>query len=257
MIDVIQTLISQYANSPIIRQLITDWNVDVDPRVNLANFMANIWNVFGAGGAATYPITTVTYTATGPVFGRGSAPTGTTIDPSASESYGLDMWGRRVGASRVVSIPSVSAIYFGFSESGDHVYQPFGQAPFWPGGPFLDNITLTNAEYLNLIMTKAMSNISNCSAIDVNKLLVKLFGQRGNCYAIDKGNMEMEYFFAFVLTPTELSILINSGALNRPAGVRTFVSSIDPATCFGFAGSGYQPFGQGTFQSVSTYDVVS
>ena len=218
MIDPFVTFISQYANSPILRQLVADWNTDVDPRVNLLDFYTNVWNMDTAVG------------------------------------YGLDMWGRRVGASRVVSTPSLSSNYFGFSESGDHYYQPFGQAPFWPDGPFTDQLNLSDTDFRTLIFVKAMSNISNCSAKVINKLVQKLFGA-GFC--LDLGGMAMEYFFPFQLTATQLSLLLHSGALNRPAGVLSYVSNIDPAHCFGFAGSGYQPFGQGTFQNVTTYPVVS
>jgi hypothetical protein len=222
MINVFQTLISQYANSPIIRQLLEDWNADLDPRASFQDFYDKVWNV------------------------------------ATAEGYGLDMWGRRVGVSRVISIPSLGTAYFGFSDQGTYEgYQPFGQAPFWPDGPFTDNITLNDDDYRVLIMTKAMSNISDCAAPTINALLQKLFGSRGTCYVIEKFNMEMEYFFAFMLSSVDLAILCNSGAFNRPAGVRAFVSSIDAAHCFGFAGSGYQPFGQGVFQNVNTYDVVS
>ena len=117
-----------------------------------------------------------------------------------------------------------------------------------------DQINLDDNDFRTLIFVKAMSNISNCSAPVINTLMQKLFA---GGYCLDLGGMAMEYFFPFALSPTQFSILLNSGALNRPAGVQAYVSALDPAHTFGFAGSGYQPFGQGTFESVVTYPVVS
>ena len=59
-----QTLLSQYANSPIINALISSFNAAVDPTADLTNFQNYIWNVNSAVGG------------------------------------GLDIWGAIVGVSR-------------------------------------------------------------------------------------------------------------------------------------------------------------
>jgi len=218
MISPLAPNISQYANSPRMLQLMEDWNSDLDPRSLLANFIANIYNLNTAVG------------------------------------YGLDMWGRRVGVSRVLSIPNPTATYFGFSEGGG--YQPFGQAPFYSGTFATIQVTLSDADYRVLIGAKSLSNISACSAPIINKILYELFLAPGRPYAgsraycLDLGGMSIEYYFIFELTQLDISILKNSGALQRPAGVQARLFALDASTCFGFAGTGLQPFGQGTFQAV-------
>ena len=225
MIDPKQTIISQYANSSVILQLLADWNIDIDPRPNLQDFITKVWNI------------------------------------STAEGYGLDMWGRRVGVTRTISVPDLTVTYFGFSEGGG--YQPFGQAPFYDGYQASTQVDLSDDDYRTLLLAKALANISNCSAPVINLILYNLFLAPGRpyegrkAYVIDVGSMEMQYFFGFVLSPTDLALLINSGAIQRPVGVLSFILSIDPNHCFGFAGTGLQPFGQGTFGATTQYDVRS
>ena len=73
-----QTIISQYANSPVLMQLIQNMNEYLDPQANIQAFYDNIWNVQTAIG------------------------------------YGLDVWGKIVGVSRQLSIPQSD--FFGFSQ---------------------------------------------------------------------------------------------------------------------------------------------
>lgn len=225
MINLIETIASQYANSPVIMQLLADWNVDIDPRSLLQDFITKVWNI------------------------------------STAEGYGLDMWGRRVGVTRTISVPDVSVTYFGFSEGGG--YQPFGQAPFYDGYQTTTQVDLSDDDYRTLLLAKALANISNCSAPVINLILYNLFLAPGRhyegrkAYVIDIGNMEMQYYFGFVLTSEDLAMLINSGAIQRPVGVLSFILTIDPDHCFGFAGTGLQPFGQGTFGATQQYDVRS
>jgi hypothetical protein len=225
MINPIQAIASQYANSPIIMQILADWNDDIDPRSNLQDFITKVWNI------------------------------------STAEGYGLDMWGRRVGVSRAIDVPDPSVTYFGFSEGGG--YQPFDQAPFYDGYFVSVPFDLSDDDYRTLLLAKALSNINDCSAPVINLILYNLFLAPGRPYAglkayvIDIGNMEMQYFFGFVLTDTDLAILTTSGALQRPVGVLSYILTIDTATCFGFAGTGLQPFGQGTFGATIKHTVQS
>src|SRR5579871_5512746 len=66
--DYLQTIISQYANSPILTQLIANFDQYIDPTKNLDAFFDLIWNVDTAQG------------------------------------YGLDVWGRIVGVTRVLQV---------------------------------------------------------------------------------------------------------------------------------------------------------
>lgn len=184
--DVWQTVLSQYGNSSRITTMITDFGEANDPTYFLDDFFDNIWNVLTAVG------------------------------------YGLDVWGRIVGVTRIIPIPGDQE-YFGFSEAGDAF--GFGQAPFFSGSILTENFVLSDAAFRVLILAKAASNISDGSIIAINDILLALFPNRGNCYVTDGGDMTMTYTFEFALTPVENAILQVSGVLPTPAGVAATIVS--------------------------------
>lgn len=223
MKNYLDTVASQYANSPILLALIKDFNDWIDPSANIDAFFEMVWDVDTATG------------------------------------YGLDVWGRIVGVSRQLVVtqttytPAAILTYFGFNGSGA---QPFNQSPFFgysgPTPPATSTTTtlpyaLSDDAYRILILTKALANISASSAPAINAQLTNLFPGRGPCFALDGGSMSMAYVFEFLLTPVEMAIVANSGAIGRPAGVRAVLIEVDAPHAFGFAGSGLQPFNQGTF----------
>jgi hypothetical protein len=208
-----QTVISQYANSPTLLQLIENLNAYLDQTQNLDTFFDLIWNVDTAVG------------------------------------YGLDCWGRIVGVNRILHV--ASGDYFGFKEAAPGA-EPFGVAPFYSGAPLTSNYSLSDAAYRLLIMAKAAANITNGAIPAINQILLNLFPNRGNCYVAEGSptvsyfgfaesttadsfnvasfysggsfsRMIMQYVFEFQLTPVELAIVQNSGVLPRPAGVQATV----------------------------------
>lgn len=208
------TLLSQYANSPTITALITDFNEWIDPTIDLNNFYSNIFNVL------------------------------------TCDDYGLDCWGKIVNVSRYVQITQ-SPVDLGFKEAYTVLTattgaQPFGQAPMYDGLVSTLNFRLATEVYRKLILVKAMTNITNCTVPSLNKLLNYLFAGEGRCYVVDTGSMQLRYVFEFNLTASELSIMLYSGAIPRPAGVQASVMQITPSQTFGFNGQG-QPFGSGVF----------
>lgn len=70
MIDVEQTIISQYGNSATITQLVYNMNVYLDPRADFDTFYSFVWNV------------------------------------ETAEGFGLDIWGRIVGVDRSINVPA-------------------------------------------------------------------------------------------------------------------------------------------------------
>ena len=80
MIDVEQTIISQYGNSATITQLVRNMNEYLDPRADFDTFFDFVWNVETAQG------------------------------------FGLDIWGRIVDIARTLLIPP-PVEYFGFNEA--------------------------------------------------------------------------------------------------------------------------------------------
>jgi hypothetical protein len=177
------TVISQYANSKVLMQLVEGFNDTIDQTQNMDSFYDLIWNIDTAQG------------------------------------YGLDVWGRIINVSRTLNLTTIGD-YFGFSEALPGS-AGFNQSPFYPGSGFTDNFNLTDGAYRVLLFAKALANISDGSTKAINQLLLNLFPGRGNCYVVDRpsGVMTMAYAFDFTLTPVELAIIGQSGALPKPTGV--------------------------------------
>ena len=201
MNNVIETVISQYGNSPTILALVQDMNEWIDPSVDIDNFYSMVWDI------------------------------------SQAQGFGLDIWGRIVNISRELTIPGI-VDYFGFQTDASDS-QPFDQAPFWNGiTSSTQTYTLTDDAYRTLILTKALANISATTAPALNQLLQNFFSGRGRCYVNDWGHMWMRYTFEFPLTPYEYAAIMQSGAFPRPGGVKMYVFNSD-VPVFGFSEAGY------------------
>lgn len=175
-----QTILSQYANSPVILSIIESFSEAVDPTQSIEAFYDQVWNVATAVG------------------------------------YGLDVWGRIVGVNRVIQVPPSK--FFGFAEAGNVSADPFNQSPFYAGGPLTSNFQLSDDAFRQLIFAKAAANIWDGSIPGLNSILRLLFpGQL--CYVLDNENMTMTYVFGWILTPVQIGIIENTGVLPRPAGV--------------------------------------
>ena len=181
MIDPGSLILSQYESSPTITTLLSDWNEDIDPRLNLRDFYEYVWN-----------ITTAT-------------------------SYGLDIWGRIVGAPRSY-ILSTQMVFLWFSEASMGGW--FGLNPMYNGAPTsVTTSALDDATYRKVIVAKALANCSNCSATTINALLQILFSDSGVAYAIDNLDGTYTLRFKFSLSPQQKAIVNQSGVFPRPAGV--------------------------------------
>ncbi|GAA3686676.1 MULTISPECIES: DUF2612 domain-containing protein [Acetobacter] len=181
MQDVSQTILSQYANSPALCSFIEAWNQMLDPSAMINDWYNLVWNVQTAQG------------------------------------YGLDVWGRIVGVSRILSITSVK--YLGWREANDLTEDSFNQAPWYRGVDATSNYRLSDDGYRQLIYAKALANISDGSILSLNRILTTLFAGQGDAYVHDGADMSMTYVFKFVPTDVQVSIIQNSGVLPRPAGV--------------------------------------
>lgn len=218
--DIWETIISQYANSPALTTLLTNFASYIDPTANLQSFFDLIMNVDTAQG------------------------------------YGLDVWGRIVGIARTLTVPTPFDS-FGFAE-GRPSWQGFNVAPFYFGTPASQTYILPDTAYLKLILAKALSNICNGSIPAINQILINLFVTegRGNAYVTEgtqitpffgfaesttavgfnQGqfydgspsfeDMIMTYTFRFQLTPLELAIVQYSNVLPKSTGVRAAIVQI-------------------------------
>lgn len=182
-----QTVISQYAHSPVLLALIRDGALYIDPTKDLDEFLALIWNV------------------------------------STAQGYGLDVWGRIVGVDRILAIPSAQD-YFGFEEDTDS--ESFNTEPFFSGSELTQNFRLSDDAYRLLIYAKAMANITDGSVASANRILMTLFPNHGNCYLRDNQDMTITWVFGASLSPVESSIVLQSGVLPKPAGVGATVEIV-------------------------------
>jgi len=206
-----QTIISQYANSPILLSLLSDWTEGIDPAVNIDAFYNLVWNVDTAVG------------------------------------YGLDVWGRIVNVSRILSLPGGRKFGYVVS-SGAQDWDPLNQQQFYSGVTTTENFILADDAFRILILAKALANISNCAIPTYNRLLMQLFPNRGNVYVHDTGNMLFEIIFTFILQPFEIAIIEQSGVFVGPTGVGFTYQIILPQTLgFESAGSTAEPYNQGIF----------
>jgi beta-lactam-binding protein with PASTA domain len=193
------TVISQYANSPTILQLANNMNLYVDQSANFADFYNFVWNVDTAVG------------------------------------FGLDIWGKIVGVSRLLQIPNTTD-YVGFFIAGETTqdWQPMGsdQPPqpavggaMYTGHNATETYLLDDDAYRQLILAKAFANIAATTAPAINQILQNLYGS-GTAFVLNTGPMSISYNLTFTPTAIQLAILQQSGVIPTPPGV-SFVINTD------------------------------
>lgn len=213
MENVEQTIISQYANSPTLVQLIHNMNEYIDPAANFEAFYNFVWNV------------------------------------NTAQRFGLDVWGKIVGVSRLLQIPN-DAAYIGFKNSSiPQDWKTFGHGALYSGATPSQAYILPDSTYRVLVLAKALANIVATTTPALNQLLRNLFPGRGRCYVVDLRGMAMQFVFEFALTPAEYAILATSGVMPHPAGVGYSIVVIPTDEYFGFAEAlpGVLPFDFGVF----------
>ncbi|MEX9609328.1 DUF2612 domain-containing protein [Providencia manganoxydans] len=208
MIDIRETLLSQYANSPRITSILESANEAIDPRKSSDEFYHLAINVLTAQG------------------------------------FGLDIWGRIVGINRGLSIPDPDADYFGFE--GTDKYLPFNQSPFYGDFGNESSYLMTDTTFREVIIMKAYANIINATAPNINAFLKASF-TRGKAYFLITGHMKARYVFEYRLSALEKNLIFNHNILPRPSGVEITVRELPYADSFGFYGSEFQPFDQAPF----------
>ncbi|MDL2169834.1 DUF2612 domain-containing protein [Asaia sp. HumB] len=188
--DIYDTILSQYSNSPRLCTIIQSFAGAVDPEAFFDLWYDQVWN------------------------------------PSTATGWGLDVWGRIVGVGRVLQVTESG--YIGFDEAAANgtstAIREFNAGIWYSGQPTTTNVALTDDAYRKLIFAKAAANITDCSITSLNNILMTLFGDSGRCYVIDNQNMTMTYRFDFVPTPVQLSIIYRSGVLPQPSGVNVSYS---------------------------------
>jgi beta-lactam-binding protein with PASTA domain len=192
------TVISQYANSPTLLQLIANMNQYIDQTANFAQFLAYVWNVDTAVG------------------------------------FGLDIWGKIVGVSRLLEIPNTTD-YVGFDNSAtpppdwqtmgsDQPPQPAVGGAMYTGYNATDAYLLPDNAYRQLILAKAFANICTTTAPAINQILQNLYGE-GTAWVLNTGVMAVSYNLNFTPTAIQLAILEQSGVIPTPPGVSVVINT--------------------------------
>lgn len=233
----------QYANSPIIQQLITDRH-DYFQTAWTDDFYDKVWNVDTAQGFGL------------DIWGRivviGRSVRINTID----RNFGYyEAWSGTSGVSPVAGPVIINELAFvlappSITGSTDDRITPFDEAPFYDGVQATSVVVLSDDAYRKMILAKAFSNISDCSILSLNQALNYLFDGSPDrrCYATTNNLMDLSYVFEFPLTPVEQTLAISAGVIPRPAGVKLSIVQVIPSETFGFAEANtWQPFNQGVF----------
>lgn len=166
-----------------------------------------------------------------------------------ANGYGLDIWGKIVGASRFVSLKNLEVKYFGFDGTPNY---SFNQGIFYTGGiQGYDRYKLADGSYRTLILLKALINIADMTNPMINQLLQSLASNTGRNYVIDMGDAGIEYHFDIQLNPVDLALLSGSIYQPKPAGVKVNrIIQFDPKKVLMFAeAGGVNSFNQAPFFS--------
>jgi hypothetical protein len=178
-LDIRSTVLSQYANSPVILSLLDQLGAAFDGQARVDGFYTWVWNIDTALG------------------------------------FGLDLWGRILGVSRALYV--LPDNFFGFSDQTEAL--PFNQGVFYSASSLTTNYNLSDDAYRVLLLVKAALNITNSSIRSINSALMTLFPNYGNSYVRDNGDMTMTYVFGAALSKIDYAIVTQSGALPKPVGV--------------------------------------
>lgn len=183
--DIYETILSQYSNSPRMAVILQSFAQALDTEAFYEQWYANVLN------------------------------------PQTATGWGLDVWGRIVGVSRVLQVAASG--YIGFQEASStglsESVRNFGTGVWFNGQPSTTNYALTDDAYRRLIFAKAAANITDGSITSLNAIVTMLFGDRGRSYVFDGQDMTLTYTFGFSPTPVDLAIIYRSGVLPRPTGV--------------------------------------
>lgn len=201
------TIQSQYANSPVLLELIQGYCDAVNQGALIESFKRDVWCV------------------------------------ETANSYGLDIWGIILGINRNIRIADPGDTFFGFTDG----FTPFNDAPFYAPNAQFGSYKLSDEAFRFLIKIKIAVNICKATAPEINKILQFIFKDRGDVRYIITGVMKARYNFDFIMSELERKIVFDLGLLPHPCGVLIEYFEMDSSNLFGFFGTGYQPFNQGTF----------
>ncbi len=104
------------------------------------------------------------------------------------------------------------------------------------GPGFTTSITLSDADFLNLILFATIKNSSGSSLYTIQSLLYQFFGT--DVTVVDYADMFMSYYISSAIGSTDfLQLVISEGLLPKPMAVGDNIVIFDVDNAFGFEGS--------------------
>jgi len=137
MINVEQTIISQYGNSPTISQLILFMNDYIDPRSDIDNFYDYVWNF------------------------------------DTAEDFGVDIWGRIVNVERLLNVPADTPNPGAFTFTPGNYLLSDDQYRKVMMAKALGNITNGTASSINQLMSNLFAGRGRCYVNDVGNMTMR------------------------------------------------------------------------------------
>ena len=117
-----------------------------------------------------------------------------------------------------------------------------------------NKFNLTDDQFREIIKLRAFSTAWDGTITTLNRVLGNLFADRGLVYMIDRQDMTSQiYVFTFKLEDWEKYLFIHKDVLPRVAAVGTAIYELTSDTLFGFNGTEFQPFNQGTLWRGKTF----
>ena len=112
---------------------------------------------------------------------------------------------------------------------------------------------LDDDQFREILKIRAFSTTWDGRISSMNLFLQEIFASRGIVYVVDRQNMERQIFvFAFELEEWEIYLFEHKDILPRPAGIENEVRVLPNEDYFGFAYSGFDPWGSMPFKSAKT-----
>lgn len=208
-LNIHDTIQSQYSDSPVIISLIENTYEVITPQKDFDVFYKNVFDVRTAIG------------------------------------WGLDVWGRIVGATRDIVTSDGVNYYLGFSPIVGAINSEidnFNNAPFYQEA-VSQTYRLEDNAYRLLVMCKAMTNISTGTLPEINSILKKVLPNH-NVAVVKVDTMHLRILIHDYISDWQETAFLRLPLI--PAGVDYDVYQLDPKT-FGFDGSGLEPFNNGIF----------
>ena len=214
-----ETVQSQYAASPTIRELVDGFNRAIDPQADIKLFYDKYFN------------------------------------PSTAAGFGLDCWARIVGISRSIWLEKVGKNFGYFTTENETPYdpdtykgfEPWDQGVFWePDQEGKGTYVIGDDAFRQFVFWKALANISTSDAYTLNRLLSQLMGQ--SVIVSETGVMQIRITTTSPLEDWQKAVLTQYGMFGKPAAVGYDFYCIEtPVLGFVEDGDNYGTFGEAPF----------